>query len=157
MTPPQPDPDQVLRLPAIEIRQGKQRIYMFGIDGKELPRIATISRVHRDDEGDIGGYQRPEVLAHVGEIRGRGPVRGIELVADRATKEPFDPALKLHAGVKDQAMDCGLICYPGGGTADGVQGDHILLAPPFIIEKPEIDELVDRLSAAIDAAIKDAC
>jgi len=95
--------------------------------------------------------------AHVGDIRGRGLFRGIELVADRATKEPFDPALKLHAGLKAQAMDRGLICYPGGGTADGVQGDHILLAPPFIIEKPEIDELVDRLSAAIDAAIKDAC
>jgi adenosylmethionine-8-amino-7-oxononanoate aminotransferase len=95
--------------------------------------------------------------AHVGDIRGRGLFRGIELVADRATKEPFDPALKLHAGLKAQAMDRGLIYYPGGGTADGVQGDHILLAPPFIIEKPEIDELVDRLSAAIDAAIKDAC
>ena len=95
--------------------------------------------------------------AHVGDIRGRGLFRGIELVADRATKEPFDPALKLHAGLKAQAMDRGLIYYPGGGTADGVQGDHILLAPPFIIEKPEIDELVDRLRAAIDAAIKDAC
>ena len=95
--------------------------------------------------------------AHVGDIRGRGLFRGIELVADRATKEPFDPALKLHAGLKAQAMDRGLIYYPGGGTADGVQGDHILLAPPFIIEKPEIDALVDRLSAAIDAAIKDAC
>ena len=95
--------------------------------------------------------------AHVGDIRGRGLFRGIELVADRATKEPFDPALKLHARLKAQAMDRGLIYYPGGGTADGVQGDHILLAPPFIIEKPEIDELVDRLSAAIDAAIKDAC
>ncbi|MEE3050364.1 MAG: aspartate aminotransferase family protein [Pseudomonadota bacterium] len=95
--------------------------------------------------------------AHVGDIRGRGLFRGIELVADRATKEPFDPALKLHAGIKAHAMDRGLIYYPGGGTADGVQGDHILLAPPFIIEKPEIDELVDRLRAAIDAAIKDAC
>ena len=69
MTSPQPDPNQVFRLPAIEIRQGKRCIYMFGIDGKEIPRIATISRVHRDDEGGIGGYQRPEVLAHVGEIR----------------------------------------------------------------------------------------
>ena len=63
------DMNKVFSLPAIEIRQGKQKIYMFGIDGKELPRIATISRVHRDDEGGIGGYQRPEVLAHVSEIR----------------------------------------------------------------------------------------
>ena len=91
------------------------------------------------------------------KLRGRGLYLGLELVRDRATKEPFDPALKLHAGLKAQAMDRGLIYYPGGGTADGVQGDHILLAPPFIIEKPEIDELVDRLGAAIDAAIKDAC
>ncbi|MAF94588.1 MAG: aspartate aminotransferase family protein [Rhodospirillaceae bacterium] len=95
--------------------------------------------------------------AHVGDIRGRGLFRGIELVADRATKEPFDPALKLYAGIKAQAMERGLICYPGGGTADGVKGDHILLAPPFIIEEPEIDELVDRLGHAIDAAIEDAC
>ncbi len=69
MTPTYSDPDRFLRLPTIEIRQGKRRIYTFGIDGKELPRIATISRVHRDDAGDIGGYQRPEILAHVGEIR----------------------------------------------------------------------------------------
>ena len=64
-----PDMDEALSLQAIEIQQGKQRIYIFGIDGKELSRIATISRVHRDDKGDIGGYQRPEVLAHVSEIR----------------------------------------------------------------------------------------
>jgi len=64
-----PDMDEALSLQAIEIQQGKQRIYIFGIDGKELSRIATISRVHRDDKGDIGGYQRPEVLAHISEIR----------------------------------------------------------------------------------------
>ncbi len=93
--------------------------------------------------------------AHVGDIRGRGLFRGIELVADRPTKEPFDPARKVHAGVKSQAMDLGLICYPGGGTADGVKGDHILLAPPFIIEESQIDELVDLLGAAIDAALAD--
>lgn len=93
--------------------------------------------------------------AHVGDIRGRGLFRGIELVADRATKEPFDPARKVHAGVKSQAMDLGLICYPGGGTADGVRGDHILLAPPFIIEEAQVEELVDLLGAAIDAALAD--
>ena len=95
--------------------------------------------------------------AHVGDIRGRGLFRGIELVADRATKEPFDPALKLHARIKKHAMDKGLICYPGGGTADGTKGDHVLLAPPFIIEEPEIEELVDLLGASIDAALAEAC
>ncbi len=93
--------------------------------------------------------------AHVGDIRGRGLFRGIELVADRATKEPFDPARMVHAGVKKHAMDLGLICYPGGGTADGIKGDHILLAPPFIIEEAQVEELVDLLGAAIDAALAD--
>ncbi len=95
--------------------------------------------------------------ANVGDIRGRGLFRGIELVADRATKEPFDPALKLHGLVKSQAMDRGLICYPAGGTADGVKGDHILLAPPFIIEQAQIEELVNLLGGAIDAALEQVC
>ncbi len=90
---------------------------------------------------------------HVGDIRGRGLFRGIELVADRETKAPFDPARKLHARVKSAAMAEGLICYPAGGTLDGVQGDHILIAPPFIISDAEIDTLVDRLATAIDAAV----
>ncbi len=93
---------------------------------------------------------------NVGDIRGRGLFRGIELVADRASKRPLDPKLKVHARVKRQAMDRGLICYPAGGTADGVEGDHILLAPPFIIRDSEIDELVDKLGGAIDAALADA-
>jgi adenosylmethionine-8-amino-7-oxononanoate aminotransferase len=90
---------------------------------------------------------------HVGDIRGRGLFLGIELVADRATKAPFDPALKLHARVKREAMARGLMCYPMGGTIDGRQGDHILLAPPYVIRSGEIAELVDRLGAAVDAAI----
>ncbi|QFU08137.1 Adenosylmethionine-8-amino-7-oxononanoate aminotransferase [Rhodobacteraceae bacterium THAF1] len=90
---------------------------------------------------------------HVGDIRGRGLFRGIELVADRETKTPFDPARKLHAQVKKAAMAEGLICYPAGGTVDGVHGDHILLAPPFIISDDEIDMLADRLTRAIDTAL----
>jgi len=92
---------------------------------------------------------------HVGDIRGRGLFRGIELVADRASKEPFDPALKLNARIKAAAMERGLACYPGGGTADGLRGDHVLLAPPYIVSVEEIDLLVDRLGTAIDAAIND--
>lgn len=90
---------------------------------------------------------------HVGEIRGRGLFRGIELVADRETKAPFDPDRKLHAKVKAEAMARGLICYPAGGTIDGRRGDHILLAPPFIISQPEIETLADRLTDAIAAAL----
>jgi adenosylmethionine-8-amino-7-oxononanoate aminotransferase len=90
---------------------------------------------------------------HVGDIRGRGLFRGIELVADRATKTPFDPALKLHARVKAAAFARGLGCYPSGGTVDGVRGDHILLAPPYIITSGEIDIIVERLGDAIDYAV----
>ena len=91
--------------------------------------------------------------AHVGDMRGRGLFRGIELVEDRATKQSFDPARRLHAKVKTAAMDEGLICYPAGGTVDGKVGDHILLAPPFIIDDAQIDELVSKLSSAISAAM----
>jgi len=89
---------------------------------------------------------------HVGDIRGRGMFRGIELVADRATKAPFDPNLRLHARVKAAAMDNGLLCYPAGGTIDGRSGDHILLAPPYIVSEQQIDEIIARLGVAIDSA-----
>ncbi len=91
---------------------------------------------------------------HVGDIRGRGLFRGIELVEDRATKAPFDPARKLHARVKAAAMDEGLVCYPAGGTIDGKHGDHILLAPPFIIEDAQIEELVTKLSRGLETALR---
>jgi len=90
---------------------------------------------------------------HVGDIRGRGLFRGLELVADRDSKTPFDPNLRLHAAVKKHAMENGLMCYPMGGTVDGLLGDHILLAPPFILDHRQIDEVVDRLGSAIDQAI----
>jgi adenosylmethionine-8-amino-7-oxononanoate aminotransferase len=90
---------------------------------------------------------------HVGDIRGRGLFRAIELVADRATKEPFDPARKLHAKVKREAMARGLMCYPMGGTIDGARGDHVLLAPPFIVTERDIDTIVDRLGEAVEAAL----
>jgi adenosylmethionine-8-amino-7-oxononanoate aminotransferase len=88
----------------------------------------------------------------VGDVRGRGLFQGVEIVADRGTKEPFDPARKVHARIKQEAMARGLMVYPMGGTADGVRGDHVLLAPPFIIDGPAIDTAVERLGDAIDAA-----
>jgi len=90
---------------------------------------------------------------HIGDIRGRGLFLGLELVADRDTKAPFDPALQLHARIKREGMKQGLMCYPMGGTVDGARGDHVLLAPPFILTTDQAQEIVDKLEAAIDAAL----
>ena len=93
---------------------------------------------------------------HVGDIRGRGLFWGVELVADRSSKKPFDPKLRVHAKVKQEALKAGLMCYPMGGTLDGIQGDHVLLAPPFIVGEAQLDELVGKLGIALEAAIKTA-
>lgn len=90
---------------------------------------------------------------HIGDIRGRGLFRGIELVKNRDTKEPFDASLKLHAKIKAEAMQQGLMCYPMGGTINGKDGDHILLAPPFIITEAHITEIVDKLSRSIEQVL----
>jgi adenosylmethionine-8-amino-7-oxononanoate aminotransferase len=93
---------------------------------------------------------------HVGDVRGRGLFIGVELVASRATKEAFSPQRKLHTKIKAAAMKAGLLCYPMGGTIDGSQGDHVLLAPPFITTDDELALIVQRLSWAIDHALAQA-
>ncbi len=85
----------------------------------------------------------------VGDIRGRGLFLGLELVADKETKTPFDPALGLNKLIKKAAMQEGMVCYPFGGTVDGKKGDHVLLAPPFIIDESHIDIIVNRLDEAL--------
>lgn len=90
---------------------------------------------------------------NIGDIRGRGLFMGIELVADRDTKTPFDPSRGIAAKIKKHAFDNGLICYPMSGTIDGKTGDHVLLAPPFIITDAQIDELTEKLSKSIDQAL----
>lgn len=91
---------------------------------------------------------------HVGDIRGRGLFWAVELVADRASRTSFDPALKLSQKIKAEAFANGLGCYPGGGTVDGVRGDHVLLAPPYIASAEEIDLIVDKLGIAIDNVLR---
>ncbi len=109
------------------------------------------------DRSKMQGEKLQEVLeqkfgqhSNIGDIRGRGLFRGLEIVADRDSKEPFAPDLKINAKVKKAAFEAGLICYPMGGTIDGVRGDHILLAPPFIIEDNQLGELTDKLAVALD-------
>jgi adenosylmethionine-8-amino-7-oxononanoate aminotransferase len=91
---------------------------------------------------------------HVGDIRGRGLFWAIELVADRASRTSFDPALKLNQKIKAEAFASGLGCYPGGRTVDGVRGDHVLLAPPYITSADEIDLIVDKLGSAVDSVLR---
>jgi adenosylmethionine-8-amino-7-oxononanoate aminotransferase len=90
---------------------------------------------------------------HVGEVRGRGLFWAVELVQDRATKQVFDPALKLHDRVKREAYARGLACYPMGGTIDGRHGDHVILSPPYIVTAADIDMIVERFGDAVDAAV----
>lgn len=93
--------------------------------------------------------------ANVGDIRGRGLFQAIELVADRGTKTPFDPALRLHERVKQAAFENGVAVYPMGGTIDGRLGDHVIVAPPYIAQAHDIDMIVERLGTAVDTALAD--
>jgi adenosylmethionine-8-amino-7-oxononanoate aminotransferase len=90
----------------------------------------------------------------VGDIRGRGLLMAIELVQDRATKQPFAPERKLHAAIRKEAMANGLLVYPMGGTIDGRSGDVVLLAPPFIATAADLMEIVARLADAVEAALR---
>jgi adenosylmethionine-8-amino-7-oxononanoate aminotransferase len=90
---------------------------------------------------------------HIGDIRGRGLFIGIEFVENRETKQPFAADRALHKALKAACFEAGLICYPMGGTVDGVSGDHILLAPPFILTDDHIGEIVDKLSLAFSQVL----
>ncbi|MEE4186943.1 MAG: aspartate aminotransferase family protein [Roseobacter sp.] len=87
---------------------------------------------------------------HIGDIRGKGLFRGLEFVSDRATKNPFEPGLNVAGRFKKAAFGAGLICYPMRGTRDGNLGDHVLLAPPFIVTEDQIGEVVDKLAVACE-------
>lgn len=113
-----------------------------------LPKVARQGRLLMESLRRRLG-QHP----HIGDIRGRGLFIGIEFVRDREDKRPFDPALKLHLRVKEAAMARGLLLYPMGGTLDGKRGDHVMLAPPFILEDAMMDEIAATTAAAIDAAL----
>ena len=115
-----------------------------------IERQQLLSNVRR--QGDALQSGLDDALGdhpNVGDIRGRGLFVAVELVADRDTKQTLDPALKTHKAVQAAAMDSGLMCYGMGGTVDGVHGDHILLAPPYIVKDAEIAELVEKLTGAV--------
>jgi len=119
------------------------------LERKLIPRVKT-----QGDKLMAALYAQFGQHPNVGDIRGRGLFQGVELVADRETKAPFDPARKIAPKIKKAAFDAGMICYPMSGTIDGQTGDHVLLAPPFIISDAQIDELVQKLAGAIDKALQ---
>ncbi|MDA1116896.1 MAG: aspartate aminotransferase family protein [Proteobacteria bacterium] len=123
----------------------QRRLHEDGLLARVAPLGALLEQKLRAAFGDH---------PHVGDIRGRGLFLGVELVADRASKRPFDPKWRVNAKVKKEALKAGLMCYPMGGTLDGVQGDHVLLAPPFIIKEAQLDELIAKLRSALDAVLK---
>ena len=90
---------------------------------------------------------------HIGDIRGRGLFWALELVKDRSSKQAFDPKSRINIKLKQRALENGLMCYPMGGSLDGVAGDHVVLAPPYIISESQLDELVDKLARSIDEVI----
>jgi adenosylmethionine-8-amino-7-oxononanoate aminotransferase len=121
---------------------------------KVIERDGLLARVR--ERGGFLEHTLRETFAGdecVGDIRGRGLFWALEFVRDRASKAPFDPALKLHARVKREALARGLMVYPMGGTVDGRYGDHVLLAPPFIASEQELGLAAERLHAAVRAAL----
>jgi adenosylmethionine-8-amino-7-oxononanoate aminotransferase len=113
-----------------------------------IARAASIGRVL---------FQRLAVLLdhpHVGDIRGRGLLAGIEFVADKASRKPFDRSLRMAETLAETAQQAGLVVWPHGGQVEGAGGDLILIGPPFIISEDEISELVTRLRKALDTTLE---
>jgi adenosylmethionine-8-amino-7-oxononanoate aminotransferase len=121
---------------------------------KVIQRDNLLAAVRRQGDGLRARLEAAfDAHPHVGDIRGRGLFMAIELVDDRALMRPFDPAQRLHARIKAEGMARGLMVYPMGGTIDGQVGDHVLVAPPFIVTNGELDAIVERLVSAVDAAV----
>jgi adenosylmethionine-8-amino-7-oxononanoate aminotransferase len=122
---------------------------------KIVAREKLVERVHRM-EGALRAMLREAMgdIAAVGDIRGRGFFQAIELVADRETKEPFDGERKLFMKVRQQAFQNGLICYPVGGNVDGINGDVVILAPPYNVTEAELGEIVDKTATSIRQVLK---
>ena len=92
-------------------------------------------------------------LGSLGDVRARGFFVGLEFVADRATKTPFPPELRLYERIRARSLENGLICYPMGGNVDGIAGDTVILAPPYNATAAELDEIIDKLDRSVRQAL----
>ncbi len=98
----------------------------------------------------LNKFQELECLSYVGDVRGVGLIFGLEFVVNKKDKTPFDRSKNIKGRVMQSCLQEGLVVYPGGGTGDGVNGDHILIAPPLNITKTEADELFIRLKKGLE-------
>jgi adenosylmethionine-8-amino-7-oxononanoate aminotransferase len=89
----------------------------------------------------------------VGDVRGRGYLIGIELVRDRATKEPFPAQRAVSHMIGRRAFEDGLICYPCAGNVEGITGDTIIVAPPYNATEAELSELIEKLAGAVERTL----
>ncbi len=122
----------------------------------EIERHALLDNVRvRGEELMSALTQRFADHPHVGDVRGRGLFLGVEFVRDRASRQPFEPSIPLHAFVKAEALANGLMCYPMSGTIDGRNGHHVLLAPPYTIGREHVEEIVERFAASLDNVFND--
>ena len=128
----------------------------LAVVGKILDQHLTERSLRQGDKLSSALHECFGQHPHVGDIRGRGLFQAIELVADRETKQPFDPSMGLAGKIKSAALEAGLICYPMPGTRDGQSGDHVLLAPPFIITDKQIEELVSKLDTSLKNSLEKA-
>jgi adenosylmethionine-8-amino-7-oxononanoate aminotransferase len=89
---------------------------------------------------------------NVGDIRGQGLMLGLELVADRETRAPFGRSARFAETVARAAQEAGILVYTGTGNADGIDGDLVILGPPFVITEDELVHLADGVAGAIEHA-----
>ena len=92
-------------------------------------------------------------LPHVGDVRGRGLLAGVEFVEDEATRAPFPRGVGFAEAFTGAALDAGLVVWPNVGHADGTNGDLVMLAPPFVVSEAEVDEIVGRFTDAMQATV----
>jgi len=124
---------------------------------KVIQRDGLLAKVRaRGEQLRVALARRLGDHPHVGDIRGRGLFMGVELVKDRDLKTPFDAAEKVNQKIKQQAMANGLLVYPMGGTIDGKTGDHVLLAPPFIVTESDVEKIADLLGTSIEQTLATA-
>jgi len=116
-----------------------------------LEREDLVERARKLGEMALARMQGLRRHPHVGDVRGRGLMLGVELVADKEARRPFPRAEKRAEAVAAECFDAGLVTYPSGGAATGAEGDVVMLGPPFVVTEAQLMEMVDILDHSLDA------